>query len=166
MARWCNKGERVKPSGTVVLTGRLYAIHIAPDGRRTDYGLVSDRKVTDAFAGYLVDCLKSSTAGFATFKYHDCGTGVGAEDAGDVALGTPYGGARAVGSQVEGATANIYKSVGTVSFTGAATITEHGLFNASSSGVLMDRSLLSPTIAVINGSEIEFTYELTVTAGG
>jgi len=43
-------------------------------------------------------------------------------------------------------------------------VTEHGLFNASSAGTLMDRTVFS-AINVVNGDSIQFTYELTATAG-
>ena len=131
-------------------------------GRR----VIKDRLVTTAFVEYLVSALQAAgETNWVNFKYHDSGIGVGAEAIGDTALGTPWGGARSVGTQTKGATDNIYKSVATTTYTSSKAITEHGLFNASSGVTLMDRSVFS-AINVVNGNQIEWTYELTVTAGG
>ena len=130
-----------------------------------DLGVISVREVTDAFVAALVDTLQSSVAAFSDFKFHDSGTGVVAEDQTDTALGTPTGVARTSGSQIEGATANIYKSVGEITYDGAYAITEHGLFNIDAAGILMDRSVFG-AINVGNGDKIEFTYQLTCTSGG
>ncbi len=150
--------------GGVVFSSRLTARVRHADGSWTDVGLLSERVVTDAWVALLVDDLQASQAAQHTMKYHANGTGVGAEAASDTALGTETD-TRATGTQTEGATANIYKSVGTISQTATRAITEHGLLSASSAGTLMDRSVFS-AINVDNGDSIEFTYELTCTAGG
>jgi len=121
--------------------------------------------VTDAYVALLVDELQADQAAHSTFKYHDSGTGVGAEAATDTALGTPTAEARDAGTQIEGATANIYKSVATHTYGGSFAITEHGLFNAATAGTLMDRTKFA-AVNVANGEKIEFTYELTVSSGG
>jgi hypothetical protein len=131
-----------------------------------DLGTISRRKVTDVFVNALVDTLHNNMpTNFVNYKYHDCGTGTNAENQTDTALQTPYGGSRATGTQTEGASANIYQSVGTISFTSTLAITEHGLFDAATSGTLMDRSVFS-AINVISGDSIQFTYSLTCSAGG
>lgn len=121
--------------------------------------------ITDAFVNFIVDQLQAETSVFGDFKYHDSGIGAGAEAAGDTGLGTPWGGARDVGTQTEGATANIYKSVATTTYNATKAITEHGLFNASSSVTLMDRTLFS-AINVVSGNAIEWTFQVTFTSGG
>ena len=121
--------------------------------------------VTDAYVALLVDELQADQAAHSTFKYHDSGTGVGAEAATDTALGTPTAEARDTGTQIEGATANIYKSVATHTYGGSFAITEHGLFNAATAGTLMDRTKFA-AVNVANGEKIEFTYQLTVSSGG
>jgi len=126
---------------------------------------VRNRVVTDAYVNLLVDDLQLAQAGHSDFKYHDSGTGTVAEAAGDTALGTPCGEARDTGTQVEGATANIYKSVATHTYAGTFAITEHGLFNAATVGTLMDRSVFS-AINVVSGNQIQFSYELSVSSGG
>ncbi len=134
------------------------------DGHIEDLGVICKRVVTDAFVAFLVD--KLHTAGNVNvFKYHDAGIGTNAEDAGDTALQTPWGGARVAGTQIEGTTANIYKTVATIEFTSAKDITEHGVFSAATAGTLLDRSKFS-AIGVDTNVSIEFTYELTCNSGG
>jgi hypothetical protein len=41
---------------------------------------------------------------------------------------------------------------------------EHGIFNIVSAGTMMDRSLISPTVAVVASDTVTFTYELTKAA--
>lgn len=149
----------------VSFEARLYAVVYRADGRVEDLGLISTRVVTTAFVNYVVDSLQdSTTTPLDAFKYHGSGTGVGAEAVGDTALGTEVE-TRATGTQVEGASANIYKSVATVNYTGSRAITEHGLFSASSAGTLMDRSVFS-AVNVVNGESIAFEYQLTASSGG
>jgi hypothetical protein len=97
------------------------------------------------------------------FKYHDSGTGTTAESNSQTTLITPCGEARDAGTQVEGASANIYKTVATHTYAGTFAITEHGVFSASTSGTLLDRSLFAE-INVESGNKIEFTYQLTASA--
>ncbi len=144
--------------------GTLRARVFKSDGRVIDYGLVSMRVVTDAFVAFVVDQLQTETSVFGDFKYHDSGVGTTNEAVGDTDIETTDGESRVTGTQTEGATANIYKSVGTIAYTSTKAITEHGLFNASTGVTLMDRTEFS-IINVVNGDSIEFTYELTLTAG-
>ncbi len=151
--------------GIVPLSASLRARVFRKDGSIEDLGIISTHAVTDDFVAYLVDSLQGTEADWINFKYHDSGTGTDAEAAGDSALQTPCGEARDVGTQIEGATANIYKSVATNEYAGGFAITEHGLFNAAAAGTLMDRSVFSP-ITVASGDKIEFSYSLTCTSGG
>jgi hypothetical protein len=141
----------------------LEATHIAADGTRTPLGIVSRRVVTDTGVGYLVDALQNLTEA-ENLNWHDAGTGVGAEAVGNTTLGTPFGGSRVSGTQTEPAS-NQYRTTATIPFTSSLAITEHGLFSASSSGTLFDRSVFS-AINVVNGDSIQFQYTLTLTSGG
>jgi len=125
----------------------------------------SNRCVTTAFAEFVAAQLITETSAFGDFKYHDSGTGTVAEAVGDTGLGTPWGGDRSIGTQVQGASAVGYKSVATTTYTGTFAITEHGLFNAAINGTLMDRSVFAP-LNVVNGNQIEWNYEITIAAGG
>ena len=150
--------------GLLVAIGKLEAILIKSDGTKVKYGVLSRRVVTSAFVNFVVDQLQTETSVFGDFKYHDSGVGTTAEASGDTGIETTDGESRATGTQTESA-ANAYRSVGTISYTTTKAITEHGLFNDSSAGTLMDRSVFS-AINVVNGDSIQFTYTLTLTAGG
>jgi hypothetical protein len=145
--------------------GELRARLLRADGSVVDYGMVCTRLVTTAFVNFVVDQLQTETSVFGDFKYHDSGVGTTDPDVGDTGIETTDGESRATGSQEEGASANIYKSIGTIAYTTTKAITEHGLFNDATTGTLMDRSEFA-AINVVNGDSIQFTYQLTVSAGG
>lgn len=121
--------------------------------------------VTTAGVNYMAaDFLNSSASHIQNFNQHDCGTGTTAPAIGDTTLQTPAGSARSVGTQ-SNPSANIYKTIGTITPGSALAITEWGLFSAASTGTMWDHR----TFAAINvGStdSIQFTYQLTITAGG
>jgi hypothetical protein len=152
--------------------GTLGIVVHRADGSKLDLGCVAKRVVTTAFVNYLRDDLNNAAgaADISTFKYHECGTGVVAEAIGDTALGAPCTTAlnpdstRAVGTQV-GSVAKTYSSVGTLTFDAAAAVTEHGIFNAAATGILLDRSVFA-AVNVASGDSIQFTYTLTIADGG
>ena len=138
---------------------------IRANGNVENLGVVSKKKVTGAFVTDIVANLVTHAATFQAYKYHDCGTGSTAEANTQTALVTPFGGARVAGTQVAGgtSTAPTYTSVATISFTGTFAVTEHAIFNASTVGTMLDRSLFS-AVNVVNGDSIQFTYVLTINA--
>lgn len=140
----------------------LSATLLRADGTKQHLGVVSNRVVTTAGAGFLVDAFQNLTEAEA-INWHQSGTGTAAEAVGDIALGTPQG-TRVAGTQSE-PSATVYRTVATLSYTATLAITEHGLFTASTGGVLWDRSVFA-AINVVNGDSIQFTYNLTVNAGG
>ena len=154
--------NKKQKSGSVLeLKGTLAARVIHKDGKVEDLGIIADKKVTDAFVAYLVDSLQdSSTYPMDAFKYHDSGTGTNAENKTDTALQTPCGESRTVGTQIEGASAWIFKTVVTHTYAGPFAITEHGVFSAATAATLMDRSVFA-AINVVATDKIEFTYQLT-----
>jgi len=135
------------------------------DGWTIDYGVVGYRSITTAFANFLVDQLQTEDSTIGDFKYHDGGVGTTAENVSNTTMETTDGESRATGTQTEGASANIYKSVGTISYTSTKAITEHGVFNNSTTGTLLDRTVFS-AVNVVSGDAIEFTYQYTVSTGG
>lgn len=154
--------------------GSLYLTHIRADGEIIEYGLASMRVVTTAGVNYIVDAFQTSTSiELENMKYHGLGTGSGAEASGDTALTTESTTAlnpdstRATGTTIEGASANIYRTVGTLTFDATAAIIEHGIFSASGTGTgtLLDRSIFS-AVNVVSGDSIQATYDLTFSAGG
>ncbi len=159
-ARWFSNVTNV-----ATFTGSLTAVHVNQRGQRTDYGKIAYGLVTTAFVQFMVDELQTETSEWGDFKFHDSGVGTTAAAVGDTDIETTDGESRVTGSQTEGATADIYKSVGTISYTTTKAITEHGLFSIVTGGTLMDRHVFA-AINVVSGDSIEFTYELTVNDGG
>ena len=125
---------------------------------------VRDKVVTTAFVDFIVDQLITETSVFGDFKYHDSGIGTGAEAVGDTGLGTPWGGSRDTGTQVE-TDHDTYKSIATTTYNASKAITEHGLFNTSDSTTLMDRTKFD-AINVVDTNQIQFTFEISFAAGG
>lgn len=146
------------------ITAELRAVHIKADGTRTDLGVLGRRVVTTAGVNYLATCF-TNTVEPENMNYHDCGTGTVAESTSDTTLGTPFGGSRVAGTQSTPGSTNIYQTAATISFSGTFAITEHGIFSASSSGTLLDRTKFS-AINVNSGDSIAFTYQLTLPSGG
>lgn len=152
--------------GALTIYGELSAILIKADGTRIDLGVLGRRVVTDVGVAELVDDWDDGSGNIANFNYHDSGTGTRAEDANETALMTQAGpSTRATGTKSQ-PSANILRSIGTIAYTGTLAIIEHGLFNQSAQGgILWDRTQFS-VINVENLDSIQFTYSLTVTAGG
>ncbi len=120
------------------------------DGRWIDYGTVCYRVVTDAGVAFLVDDMDNSATDITTFNYHGVGTGATAEAAAQTALVTESttvlnpDSTRATGTKSQ-PSANVLRSVGTVTFDGSAAITEHGFFSqaATGGGTMFDRSVFA-----------------------
>lgn len=150
-------------TGIPTLTSELGVELRRRNGERIGYGVVGYRVVTTAFVNFVVDQLQTETSVFGDFKFHDSGVGTTAENASDTGIETTDGESRVTGTQAE-ASANQYRSVGTISYTTTKAITEHGLFNDATVGTLMDRTVFS-AINVISGDSIQFTYTLTLNSG-
>jgi hypothetical protein len=122
--------------------------------------------VTTTGVNYMASDFASGgvTPTISGFKFQDSGTGVGAEGIGNTALGTPTALARVVGTPTN-PSANQYRSVATLPYNNTFAITEWGLFSASTVGTMWDRRVFA-AINVNNGDSIQFTYTLTVNAGG
>src|ERR1043165_6514338 len=127
--------RQLEPS-TVRVSTLLEAVHLRrarlwklplPWHRRLSPRQVLNRAVTTVFVNLLVDALEANT-NLSNWKYHASGTGTNAESAADTSLQTAIAEARDTGTQVDGASANIYKSVATHTYAGTYAVTEHGLF--------------------------------------
>jgi len=151
-------------TGVPCMISELRAKLIRADGTVIDYGVLGRRVVTTAFVNLMVDQLITETSVWGDFKYHDSGEGSTGAAVGDTDIETTDGESRATGTQVESA-ANIYESVGTISYTSTKAITEHGLFNTAATVTLLDRHVFS-AVNVVNGDSIAFTFDFTCTAGG
>lgn len=150
--------------------GSLYLTHIKADGEVIEYGLASMRVVTTAGVNFIVDAFQN-TQEVENFKFHGIGTGTTVEASGDTALVTELttqynpDNTRATGSLTEGASANIFRTVGTNTVDATVAITEHGIFTATSAGTLLDRSVFS-ALNLVSADSIQSTYDLTFSAGG
>jgi hypothetical protein len=158
--------------GTTVLHSELDLTVIRASGLIVPLGLGSLRVVTDTGVGFIVDAFQNLVE-LENMKYHGVGTGGAAEAVGNTALTTELttqynpDNTRATGTTIEGATANIYRTVATNNFDATVAITEHGIFSqaAVGGGVLLDRSLFS-AINLVSGDGLQTQYDLTFTSGG
>lgn len=152
--------------------GALFVTVTRGNGDVVPYGLASLRVVTDVGVGYIVDAFQNSVE-LENMKYHGYGTGSTAESASQTALVTELttqyasDSTRPTGTTTEGATANIYRTVATLSpdTGGTIAVTEHGIFSAASSGVMLDRSVFSAVNLVAGSDSMTTTYDLTFPSG-
>ena len=153
--------------GAGVFYSQLSARHyIAAQDKWIDLGVISRKVVTTVFVNFMVDNMVAETSAWGDFKYHASGTDdTPGPSVSDTALQLEVETPREGGTQLEGATANVYKSVETITYTGTHAIVEHGLFNATTAGTLLDIHTFA-AINVVATDQIEFTYELTCQAGG
>jgi hypothetical protein len=159
--------------------GQLWLSVIRNSGAEAvDLGLASLRVVTTAGVRYIADDMNaaSGSADATNLKFHGFGTGATAEAAADTALVTELttqyavDSTRPTGSQASAtvSTNATYTTVATLSpdSGGTIAITEHGVFSASSSGTLLDRSVFSAVNLVAGSDSLQATYVLTLNSGG
>jgi len=125
---------------------------------------VRDKLVTTAFVDFVVDQLQAETSEFGDFKFHQCGLGTTAENITDTGIETDTGISPATGTQTE-TDHDTYKSVATMTMDATEAITEHVIMSQSGAGTCMDRTKFD-AINVVSGNQIEFTFEISFTAGG
>lgn len=126
--------------------------------------------VTMAAVKAMANEYNTSISTLKLTNWHDTGTGATAPGTSDTTLQIPTGNARIAGTQSNtpwgGAVAtNTYQSLATLAYTGTANITEWGIFTAVTAGTLFDRRTFI-AIPVINGSTVQFQYQLTIVPGG
>ena len=158
---------RITRPKAVEMFGFLEAQVFNPDGTlKTDVGLVSCREVTAAFAKVLVDGMADSAvaADMDHFAYHKMGAGSTAETDTETALVTQQIGAT-LGTQTHGASSQIYQTVGTITAGSSFGAREHGIFNASTGGTMLDRSVVT-NIDLNTDDIVTWTYSLSINAGG
>lgn len=161
-------------SRVLVVESSLSIVVFRGDGRVEDHGVVSERVVTDAGAGFWVDSWQNLVE-MENMKYHGFGTGSTAEAAGQTALVTELtteyatDNTRPTGTTAENA-ANIFESVATLSPDGAGSLSiqEHSLFSqaATGGGVMWDRSLTGTQTLTRSADSLQATYRMTATSGG
>lgn len=103
----------------------------------------------------------------AAFTFIAIGTGTVAPAAGDTTLGTEIttgGGARAAATAsrvTTDVTNDTAQDVLTFNFTASFAVTESGVFNASSAGVMLARQTFS-AVNVVNGDSLQVTWKFDV----
>lgn len=115
--------------------------------------------LTNVGEQYICDLMSNVVATDAEFVAW--GTGAGTAAKGDTTLFTEAAEARVAGTlttQGAGASAQ-FQNVGTITSASAQTITNAGIFTASSGGTLVIKGDFSG-IALANGDSIEFTFTL------
>jgi len=93
-------------------------------------------------------------------QYVHWGTGVTAEAVGNTALATPSAEARVAGV-VTSPSAALHRVVATLTSASTQTVTEAGLFDATTAGVMLIRTLFTG-VPLLSGDSIQFTFDLTI----
>lgn len=124
--------------------------------------------IVNAGENFLVDAWQN-TVELEIMKYHGCGTDNTAAAEAQTGLIAECTTAlnpdstRATGSLIDGASSNVLRSVGTLTFDNTAAVVEWGLFSqAATGGGTMWSRVVFAAINVGNGDSIQFTYDLTV----
>jgi hypothetical protein len=124
--------------------------------------------IVNAGEGFLVDAWQNLVE-LELMRNHGIGTGTVAAAETDTALGTELttqynpDNTRATGSLTEGASPNIFRTVGTNTVDAAVAATEWGLFSqaAAPGGTLWSRVVFT-VINLASGDSLQTTYDLTV----
>lgn len=156
--------------------GALFLEVLRGDGGIDYLGLASLRLVTTVGVKFICDDMNAGGTEVSNLKFHGFGTGTTAEAAADTALVTELttqyavDNTRPTGSQASATvSANAtYTTVATLSpdSGGTIAITEHGVFSASSSTTLLDRSVFSAVNLVAGSDSLQATYVFTANSGG
>jgi hypothetical protein len=163
-----DEGEARFAHGVIVGT-HLSAKHFRR-GRLYDIYDLGSGVITIGFVNAIVStAVTPATNPFASYKYHDSGTGTTAATDGDTALQTQAGPAtRATGTitNAQSATTGNHtaklQDQGTISYTSTLAITEFGLFDqAAQGGNMADRRVFS-ALNVVSGDSIQFTYVVSI----
>jgi hypothetical protein len=153
----------------VILGTHLSAKHFRRDRLYDCYDLGSG-VITIGFVNALVStAVTPANNPFATYHFHDSGTGTTAATDGDTALQTQAGPAtRATGTITNAQTATTgnhtakLQDQGTISYTSTLAITEWGLFDqAAQGGNLCDRRVFS-ALNVVSGDSIQFSWQCSI----
>ena len=108
---------------------------------------------------WVVDKMRNAIVTDA--KYIAWGTGAGIADIGDTTLFTEATETRVVGV-VTSPSAAVYQTVGTIVANGGKTITNAGVFDATTVGVLVLKGDHAG-IPLLAGDSVEYTFQLQVT---
>jgi len=111
---------------------------------------------------WIADKLRETVVAGVTQRFVAWGTGgATAEAIGNTALATPAAEARTSGT-ITSPSAALHRTVGTITSATGQTISEVGLFDASTAGVMMIRAVFVG-IPLLSGDSIAFTLDLSIT---
>jgi len=161
----------------LVVESKLYAKKITRDGEEIDYGLQSQKLITNRGMITLLKALGGFYNNDNNFSRghtwhialgHTSGTGTGPENFADTALQSPIQTTPVQASIYDyffDTTNQIYRlrSVAALSYSVPATVSEHAVWAYNlSQGIwhFFDRSVLATPISVLAGDTITFTYIL------
>lgn len=150
------------------LAGYLTVKHLAADGRLLEARGPFKNLIVNTGENYLVDAFQNTTEP-ENLKFHGIGTGAVAAAETDTGCGTELttqynpDNTRATGSLEEGASTNIFKTVGTNTVDAAVAITEFCLMSqAATGGGTMWTRIVFAQVNLGSGDSLQTTYELTV----
>lgn len=167
LRRWLIGHGLINANAATIHT-KLTARKLALDGDGVyqytgDERVVHDKLITTEMVDFIVDQLISESSEFGDFKFHQCGLGATAENITDSGIETDTGITPVAGSQTE-TDHDTYKSVATMTMDATEAIRNHVIMSQSGAGTCMDRTLFA-AINVVSGNQIEFTFEISMTAG-
>jgi len=161
----------------LVVGSKLYAKKITRDGKEIDYGLQSQKLITNRGMITLLKALGAfhnddnnfnRGSSWSTAFGHTSGTGTNPESFTDTALQSPIQTAPVPASTYNyffDTNNQIYRlySIATLSYSTSATVSEHAVWSHNASWAVwhfFDRSVLATPISVLPGDTITFTYIL------
>jgi hypothetical protein len=168
----------IMPEAELLIVGsKLYAKKITRDGEEIDYGLQSQKLITNRGMITLLKALGSFHNNDNDFSRpqvwgialgHTSGTGTNPENFTDTALQSPIQTSPVSASAYNyffDTTSQVYRlrSIAVLSYSAPATVSEHAAWSHNYSWVtwhFFDRSVLATPIAVSTGDTITFTYIL------
>jgi hypothetical protein len=168
----------IMPEAELLIVGsKLYAKKITKDGEEIDYGLQSQKLITNRGMITLLKALGgfyNNDNDFSRWNYwsiafgHTSGTGTNPEGFTDTALQSPIQTSPVLVSTYNyffDTTSQVYRlrSVAVLSYSAPATVSEHAVWSYNYSSLtwhFFDRSVLATPIIVLAGDTITFTYIL------
>lgn len=142
----------------IAVTGKLNVVLYGPDGVAKDSRDIDNLVVSSGLA-FVTSRMKDATA--TAMSHMAVGSGSTAAAAGNTTLGTELGRVALASTTVSSNTITYVATFGAGTGTGA--VTEAGIFNASSSGTLLCRTVFD----VVNKGDndtIQITWQITLSA--
>lgn len=146
---------------SIKMKGRLNIVLTGPDGEVKEQHEVDNLVVTVGKNFIASSMVKTTTNSPAAMTHMEVGTGTTAAAVGDTALQTPVASSRVTLTSATASTNSVAYVATFPAGTGTGALTEAGIFNASSSGTMLCRTVFS----VINkgaADTLGITWTVTV----